>query len=31
MYLKNDVKLLLDTYAGKIEEELNPTQNAFEI
>ncbi len=31
MYLKNDVKLLLDTYAGKIEEEINPLQNAFEI
>jgi hypothetical protein len=31
MYLKNDVKLLLDTYAGQIEELINPTQNAFEI
>lgn len=31
IYLKNDVKLLLDTYAGKIEETMNPIQDAFEI
>ncbi len=31
LYLKNDVKLLLDTYAGKIEETINPIQNAFEL
>jgi len=31
MYMKNDVKLLLDTYSGQIINNQEPIQNAFEI